>query len=89
MARTRVRFSLILALAAAGLTVSAAGRAGAGSAPPPAPQRHVVRAGDTLWEIARELTDPGADPRPVVQDLRRANELAGSALAEGQVLVLP
>jgi LysM repeat protein len=77
-----------LALVAAGLTV-AAGRAGDASTRPAPVERHVVRAGETLWGIARGLADPGSDPRPLIQDLRRANGLAGSALAEGQVLVLP
>jgi hypothetical protein len=47
---------------------------------------YVVRSGDTLWDIARRL-HPGADPRPIVDALARAN--GGAALRAGDRLPLP
>ncbi|GBC87873.1 hypothetical protein HRbin12_01891 [bacterium HR12] len=49
---------------------------------------YVVRAGDTLWSIAREIA-PGADPRPIVDAIARANDVAPGALVPGQVLLVP
>jgi Tfp pilus assembly protein FimV len=52
-----------------------------------APMAYVVRAGDTLWSIARTL-HPRGDPRPTVEALRRAN--GGRVdLRPGDRLVLP
>jgi LysM repeat protein len=51
------------------------------------PQPYRVRAGDTLWSIAADHY--GGDPRQGVWSIRRENELAGSALAPGQILLLP
>jgi nucleoid-associated protein YgaU len=49
---------------------------------------YVVRPGDTLWKIASRLQAPGADPRPLVDELAARNHLTG-ALHPGQALVLP
>ncbi|HZA60717.1 MAG TPA: LysM peptidoglycan-binding domain-containing protein [Actinomycetota bacterium] len=86
MARTGVRFSRVAVLAVAGLTVLTAGRAGLASG---GGDPYVVRPGDTLWEIAERQLPAGEDPRPLIEDIRRANELADSALVEGQTLLLP
>jgi LysM repeat protein len=60
------------------------------SAPEPAAERvHVVRAGDTLWEVARELVGPEGDPRPAVAELRDLNGLASGTLVPGMRLALP
>lgn len=48
--------------------------------------RYVVRPGDTLWGIVLRL-DPGADPRPLVDELEA--ELDGRALEPGMTLALP
>ncbi|MBA2555296.1 MAG: LysM peptidoglycan-binding domain-containing protein [Geodermatophilaceae bacterium] len=53
-----------------------------------APASVVVQTGDTLWQIAVEVA-PAEDPAVVVDLLRSANELDGSALRPGQVLVVP
>jgi hypothetical protein len=50
---------------------------------------YVVRAGDTLWQIARRQVGPSGDPRPVIEDIRDANGLRTAALAPGARLVLP
>ena len=46
----------------------------------------VVQPGDTLWQIATDLT-PGTDPRPLVAALGEL--LDGSGLQPGQELVIP
>lgn len=57
-------------------------------ATPEALRTHVVTPGETLWELAREYGSSG-DPRPYVQTLREANNLASPQLLPGQELVLP
>jgi hypothetical protein len=53
------------------------------------PSRHVVQAGETLWQIAREGAGP-EDPRPVIQAIREMNGLgAESFLTPGMTLLLP
>ncbi len=46
-----------------------------------------VQAGDTLWSIAARHYR--GDPRQSVWAIQRENELGGSGLTPGQVLVLP
>lgn len=101
MSRTGVRLGRI---AASGLAIvlvaSVAGRAAggpvddAGKSVDPAVERvagdrHLVRSGDTLWELARRAVGPDADPRPMVEALRRANGLDSPALRPGTTLVIP
>lgn len=49
----------------------------------------VVLEGDTLWHIARRHTQPGRDPRPVVELIRQANGLETALVRPGQVLKVP
>ena len=71
-------------------TLWAAGSALGGSEPRREPvRRHVVAEGETLWEIARELVGPEGDPRPMIEEIRQANELEASMVFSGQVLRLP
>jgi LysM repeat protein len=49
-------------------------------------QRYVVRQADTLWSIAATRY---SDPREGVYELRRRNDLDGTVIVPGQVLVLP
>jgi LysM repeat protein len=46
-----------------------------------------VQWGDSLWSIAEERY--GGDPRDVVWKLQQRNELTGTTIVPGQVLVLP
>jgi nucleoid-associated protein YgaU len=48
--------------------------------------RYIVRPHDTLWSIA---TMRYADPREGVWELRERNDLEGTTIVPGQVLVLP
>jgi nucleoid-associated protein YgaU len=76
-------------VAIAGAFMLAGGRALGGSDSLPEAERHRVKAGDTLWAIARREVGPHADPRPLIADIREANGLITSALHPGQVLALP
>jgi hypothetical protein len=75
--------SLLVLLALLGALLLAAARPSSGSA---AEERYVVRAGDTLWELAAERY--AGDPREGVWQIRERNDLRG-ALAVGTILYLP
>jgi LysM repeat protein len=75
------------------MAVLVAGRAAGGEvgavASGSAEATHVVRAGDTLWEIARARVGSAGDPRPLVQVLREANGLGTGPVRVGEVLIVP
>jgi LysM repeat protein len=54
----------------------------------PALQQTTVQSGETLWSIAQRIA-PDNDPREVMAQLRRINNLHGSSLQAGQQLLLP
>ena len=60
------------------------------AAPGTEPAAHVVTVeqGDSLWTLARRVA-PDNDPRDVVAQIRKINDLASSGLVPGQQLVLP
>jgi len=70
---------LVTLLAALGVARSASGTA------PEA--RHVVREGETLWEIAANRYD--GDLRKAVWRIERRNDLRSAVLHPGEVLMLP
>jgi len=90
MKRTRVRWGRVALLGAVLLSPFAAHAAADASAGgrAAAVRTYVVRPGDTLWSIASRVAGPGADLRPVVDELERANR-PGSAIVPGEVLRLP
>lgn len=47
-----------------------------------------VSPGDSLWSIAQR-SDPGADPRVMVEKIRGLNGLSGDAIVAGAVLQVP
>ena len=51
-------------------------------------QQTTVQPGDTLWSVAQRIA-PDNDPREVVAQIRRINQLHTSALQAGQLLLLP
>lgn len=64
--------------------------ANAGTAPSAVPvETYTVRAGETLWDIASGLSEPGQDVRDLVDDLVALNDLPGSGLTAGQQILLP
>lgn len=61
-------------------------------AAPPAPSswsRVEVRAGDTLWGLARDLLPPGADPRTVDRLWRAVHEANRAVVGADPDLILP
>lgn len=51
-------------------------------------QQATVQPGDTLWSVAQRIA-PDNDPREVIEQIRRINDLKGSSLQVGQQLLLP
>lgn len=49
-------------------------------------RRYVVQPYDTLWTIA---SSGYADPREGIWEIQRRNDLGGTTIVPGQVLVLP
>ncbi len=86
----RGRTALVLLLAMLLFAAFSLGRVGAeGSTDAPAElQTTVVAPGETLWALAKRIA-PGQDPRPVVEQIRRLNDLSGGGLQAGQQLLLP
>jgi LysM domain len=75
---------LWLALANRAQASSGAGRQGSSHAL----ARVVVQPGQTLWTIASQA-DPYADPRAVIQEIIDENQLTGTSIHPGQVLLVP
>ena len=92
--RGQVVVTGFLALVAAGLLAVLprhADATGAGVSPGRVEQnlaQVAVHPGDTLWSIAVR-TDPGADPRLVIQRITDLNALAGAGITPGQTLWVP
>ena len=55
---------------------------------PVARHAYVVRAGDTLWDIAQAETG-GRDPRPLVDAIVAVNQLDDPTVRPGQRLLVP
>ena len=98
MVRTRVRWGRVATLAGAVvLAVGVAGHAGSASGDagteirtrPVKLQVHEVRAGETIWSIARGVVGHEGDPRPVVDAVIAANQLRDAKIFAGQLLVVP
>jgi len=51
-------------------------------------QVYSVLAGESMWDIAEELA-PDSDPRVVIDQLMRSNDLDSTAVHPGQQLVVP
>ncbi|HEY5578890.1 MAG TPA: LysM peptidoglycan-binding domain-containing protein [Acidimicrobiia bacterium] len=50
---------------------------------------HVVQAGETLWEIAEDLTEVDGDVRRTVFELRALNQLPDSLIMAGDRILIP
>ncbi|MDQ3715466.1 MAG: LysM peptidoglycan-binding domain-containing protein [Actinomycetota bacterium] len=68
------------------------GRAGSQAAPQarpaPALEQMTVQPGESLWTVAERIA-PENDPREVIAQIRRLNDLSDSTLRIGQQLLLP
>ena len=91
--RLTVRGRLVLgalAVMVAGAGVVGTGRAQAQApAPPIVVEAVTVAAGQTLWQLAGRVVEPGQDIRDVVARLVELNGMDGVDLAAGQRLLLP
>jgi LysM repeat protein len=63
--------------------------AGAGEPISTSTSDQVVATGDTLWEIASEIAEDGADLRRTVALIIELNDLDGGVIHPGQVLTVP
>ena len=77
---------LVVTTGAVFLLLTSAGSAGE---PAPPTMTYVVQSGDTLWDIAASVGEPGADLRRVVDDIQALNQLEGGTIRPGQALRLP
>lgn len=91
MKRRRVerKIGWLVAFGAVAVTLSAAAAANRGPAPAPTAVRHVVSAGDSLWEVAGTMAAPRFDRRELIWLLQEVNGLTRATLTPGQVLVVP
>ena len=90
----RGRATLLVLLVAVLLAAFSLGRANsqaattAGEGPVPAIGQITVQQGESLWAVARRVA-PRNDPREVMAQIVRLNELTDSQLQIGQQLLLP
>ena len=90
----RGRLLVLVTLVAVLFGAFSLGRAATQAAPvggeptTPAVTLAIVQPGESLWSLARRIA-PDNDPRDVVAQIRRLNDLSSSELQPGQQLVLP
>lgn len=77
---------LLAAISLGGTDTQAAGVVSEGERA--AVQTVTVQPGESLWSVAQRIA-PDNDPREVVAQIRRLNDLESSSLQVGQLLVLP
>ncbi|MBN9612252.1 MAG: LysM peptidoglycan-binding domain-containing protein [Actinobacteria bacterium] len=79
---------LVVALLAVAATLGASRAIASNEAGGPDFGYVVVQPGDTLWSVATEL-DPSSDPRDVISEIVRLNQLGGSDVQAGQAIAVP
>ena len=88
----RGRLVLVLVAMALLFVAASVGRAGSEAATVsdtgPSLQQVTVQPGETLWAVAQRIA-PDNDPREVIAQIRRINDLETSTLQAGQQLLLP
>lgn len=86
--RGRVVVTVLAMMGAVATFASQQAFAGEGGGAVQVETRTVV-AGETLWQIAGEYSEPGQDVREVVDEVMDLNELRSSELRAGQELLIP
>jgi nucleoid-associated protein YgaU len=88
--RSRRIVLAVVVTAVAGAWAGPIARATTGSEEPVRVARsaYVVQRGDSLWDIAEDLSG-GADPRPLVDAIARVNGVDPATLTPGETLVIP
>jgi nucleoid-associated protein YgaU len=89
MASLQLSVRLSLLLAAVCVVFLTIGGSAEADPPAPAPVEYVVESGDTLWQIASSVSEPGQDVRRVVADISRLSGVEAGAIFPGQVLLIP
>ena len=88
----RGRLVLVLVAMALLFVAVSVGRAGSQAATVsdtgPGLEQVTVQPGETLWAVAQRIA-PDNDPREVIAQIRRINDLETSTLQAGQQLLLP
>jgi nucleoid-associated protein YgaU len=91
--RSPIRAAVLLTTVALGVVLLLANAVFAGNGEPGGGTagwvEHRVVTGDTLWDIAADLTSAGGDVRRTVYDIRQANRLESATIVPGQVLLVP
>ena len=85
-AALRIGLAAVLAAALVVLLMVPAADADRGGVPTVS---HVVRSGDTLWELAAAHTPPSGDVRRTVALIRAANGMASALITAGEVIEIP
>lgn len=81
--------AILLAAFSLGRVASqAASTAGAGGGASVSYEQQTVQPGDSLWTVARRIA-PDNDPREVIAQIRRINDLPSAEIQIGQQLLLP
>ena len=83
MKKLAVAFTLVAALSGLGASTVLAGQ----QRPSQPVWSHVVRQGETLWQLAHQAA-PGHDTRETVDRLVTTNHLRGGLIVPGQRLIL-
>ena len=87
--RGRVVLTGLIALLITGLGVGTGTAEAANSAPSRGYLTRVtVSPGESLWSVA-EKTDPGVDPRGIIQEVIGLNHLTGTTIQPGEQLWVP
>jgi hypothetical protein len=86
--RRRTTLAVFVVLLGAVLAGPVAGAVAGQRVTPPKPRIYVVESGDTLWAIASRMR-PGADPRPLIQQIQQVNGVEAGSLAPGRSLMIP
>lgn len=87
--RTQLSVQLSVLLATVCTVILLIGGAAEAEAPPGPAVEYVVSHGDTLWEIASQHVGIGDDVRPLIKAIKDRSGITSSALAPGQVLLIP